>query len=107
MQTTLNHLKESTELPELFMRSKEEKTLWRMLRRVSDKISIELDSVELDIATKVEEYRIKNVLIKINKDKREVYLIGSDDQKTVSLDTLQRNPSFVFRELVGLLGRES
>ncbi|MEK5104933.1 restriction endonuclease-like protein [Cytobacillus sp. FSL M8-0252] len=107
MQTTLNHLKESTELPELFMRSKEEKTLWRMLRRVSDKISIELDSVEIDIATKVEEYRIKNVLIKINKDKREVSLIGSEAQKTVSLDTLQRNPPFVFRELVGLLGRGS
>lgn len=83
IHTTLNHLKESTELPELFMRSKEEKTLWRMLRRVSDKISIELDSMNLDTATRVEEYRIKNVLIKINKDKREVSLIGSEDQKTV------------------------
>lgn len=103
MQTTVSNLKESTELPELFMKSKEEKTLWRMLRRVSDRISIELDSANLDIATKVEEYRIKNVLIKINKEKREAYLIGEGDQKTVPFETLQRNPSSIFRDLINLL----
>lgn len=104
MHTTLNHLKESTELPELFMKSKEEKTLWRMLRRVSDRISIELDSANLDMATKIEEYRIKNVLIKINKENREVSLIGEGDQKIVPFDILQRNPSSIFKDLINLLG---
>ncbi len=103
MQTTVSNLKESTELPELFMKSKEEKTLWKMLRRVSDRISIDLDSANLDIATKVEEYRIKNVLIKINKEKREAYLIGKGDQKTVPFETLQRNPCSIFRDLINLL----
>ncbi|WP_394578728.1 DUF2357 domain-containing protein [Cytobacillus firmus] len=106
MHTTLSSLKESTELPELFMKSKEEKTLWRMLRRVSDRISIELDSANLDMATKVEEYKIKNVLIKINKENREAYLIGENDQKTVPFDTLQRNPSSIFRDLINLLGNK-
>lgn len=106
MHTTLSNLKESTELPELFMKSKEEKTLWRMLRRVSDRISIELDSANLDIATKVEEYRIKNVLIKINKENREAYLIGKGYQKTVPFETLQRNPSSIFRDLINLLGNK-
>ncbi|MBX9975192.1 restriction endonuclease-like protein [Cytobacillus firmus] len=105
MHTTLSNLKESTELPELFMKSKEEKTLWRMLRRVSDRISLELDSANLDEATKVEEYKIKNVLIKINKDNREVYLIGEGDQKTVPFDTLQRNLSAVFKDLIEMLAR--
>ncbi|PWW32296.1 hypothetical protein DFO73_101560 [Cytobacillus oceanisediminis] len=104
MYTTLNNLKESTELPELFMKSKEEKTLWRMLRRVSDRISIELDSVNLDMATMVEEYRIKNILIKINKEDRKVSLIGKSYQKTESLDLLQRNPSSIFKELIDMLG---
>lgn len=106
MHTTISNLKESTELPELFMKSKEEKTIWRMLRRVSDRISIELDSANLDMATKVEEYRIKNVLIKINKENREVSLIGDGDQKTVPFDTIQRNPSSIFRDLINLLGNE-
>jgi hypothetical protein len=36
--TTLTHLKEAKELPELFMKSKDELSVWRMLRRVSDRI---------------------------------------------------------------------
>ncbi|KAB2331288.1 restriction endonuclease-like protein [Bacillus mesophilum] len=103
MHTTLSNLRESKELPELFMKSKEEKTLWRMLRRVSDKITIELDSEFLDTATVVEEFRIKNILIQINKEMREVTLVGTDHQTTESLDSMQRNPSTVFRALIELL----
>lgn len=100
MITTLSNLKESTELPELFMKSKEEKTLWRMLRRVSDKISIELDSNHLDMATMIEEFSFKNVIIRINKENREISLIGEGYQKTESLDTLLKNPSLIFKELI-------
>ncbi|MGD6900463.1 DUF2357 domain-containing protein [Bacillus infantis] len=56
MHTTLSNLKDATELPELFMKSAEEKTLWRMLRRVSDRISIGLDAVDLDAATRVKDF---------------------------------------------------
>ncbi|MCS0653427.1 restriction endonuclease-like protein [Cytobacillus firmus] len=105
MQTTLSNLKDSTELPELFMKSKEEKVLWRMLRRVSDRISIELDSVNLDNATKVEEYRIKGILIKLNKENREAYFIVEGEQKTIPFDSLQRNPSAIFKDLIEILDR--
>lgn len=105
MHTTLSNLKESTELPELFMKSKDEKTLWRMLRRVSDRISIELDSVNLDMATKIEEYRIKGILIKLNKENREAYFNVKGDQKTVLFETLQRNPSAIFKDLIEMLDR--
>jgi uncharacterized protein len=104
MFATLSNLKDATELPELFMKSEEEKTLWRMLRRVSDRISIGLDAVDLDAATRVEEYGIRDVLVGIDRDKREVYLIGGSGQKTVYFDVLQRNPAGVFRSLVEMLG---
>ncbi len=104
MFTTLSNLKDAAELPELFMKSAEEKTLWRMLRRVSDRIAIGLDAVDLDAATRVEEYGIKDILVRIDRDSREVYLVGGSDQKTVHFDVLQRNPAGVFRSLVEMLG---
>ncbi|AGX02771.1 hypothetical protein B14911_16875 [Bacillus sp. NRRL B-14911] len=103
MYTTLSNLEDATELPELFMKSAEEKTLWRMLRRVSDKISIRLDTVDLDAATRVEEYRIRDVLVRVDRDSREVYLIGESGQKRVHFDVLLRNPAGVFRSLVEML----
>ena len=48
--TTFDTLKEAHELPELFMKSKNEMVLWRMLRRVSDRIKVELDRENLDEA---------------------------------------------------------
>ncbi|OXT15821.1 restriction endonuclease [Bacillus sp. OG2] len=104
MFTTLSNLKDAAELPELFMKSAEEKTLWRMLRRVSDRISIGLDSVIVDVATRVEEYRIRDVLVRIDRDSREVYLIGGSGQKKVHFEVLKRNPAGVFRSLVEMLG---
>lgn len=104
MYTTFSNLEDATELPELFMKSAEEKTLWRMLRRVSDRISIGLDSVNVDDATRVEEYKIRDVLVRIDKESREVYLIGESGQKTVHFEVLQRNPAGVFRSLVEVLG---
>ena len=44
--TTIDTLKEAQELPELFMKSKNEMVLWRMLRRVSDRVKVELDRGE-------------------------------------------------------------
>ncbi|MFP7442940.1 restriction endonuclease-like protein [Bacillus infantis] len=104
MHTTLSNLKDAAELPELFMKSAEEKTLWRMLRRVSDRISIGLDSVNVDAATRVEEYGIRDVLVRIDRDSREVYLVGESDQKTVQFEVLKRNPAGIFRSLVEMLG---
>ena len=45
MMTTLTLLNEARELPELYMKNKQETTLWRMLRRISDHIKMELDHV--------------------------------------------------------------
>ncbi|WP_316568857.1 restriction endonuclease-like protein [Neobacillus sp. YIM B06451] len=101
--TSLNTLKESTELPELFMKSKEETTIWRMLRRVSDQIKLDLDHNELDRATHIREYRIKDIQVKMNIKEREIVFEKNGEETLISVDELERNPSGGFRVLVRLL----
>ncbi len=69
MMTTLTQLFEAKELPELFMKNKQEMTLWRMLRRVSDRISIQLNDQILDVASAVETFSFKDIEIHLNKDR--------------------------------------
>ncbi|MFD1608655.1 DUF2357 domain-containing protein [Oceanobacillus luteolus] len=103
MLTTLDMLKDSTELPELFMKSKEEVTLWKMLRRVSDRIQLELDDNTIDYATGVTEFRIKDINIQLKKDTQELAIDNGNEMEIVPYDKLKRNPSAVFRMLVGML----
>ncbi len=63
--TTLNTLKQAKELPELFMKSKDEIALWRILRRLSDRIRFDLDARYLDQASKITAYRVKNLFIRL------------------------------------------
>ncbi|WP_210366657.1 restriction endonuclease-like protein [Bacillus sp. REN3] len=104
MMTTLDLLKEAKELPELFMKSTEEMTIWRMLRRVSDRIKVDLDSEFLDEATSVHEYNIKGITAKINKSRRELTFLRSGGSPVIlPVQELQKNPSGVFRILVKML----
>ncbi|ASL63663.1 5-methylcytosine-specific restriction related enzyme [Bacillus cereus] len=51
--TTMSLLKEVKELPELFMKSKEERTLWKTLRRFTRQVKVELDHRNLDEASSI------------------------------------------------------
>nr|WP_088102989.1 nuclease domain-containing protein [Halalkalibacter urbisdiaboli] len=95
--TTLNLLKEANELPELFIKSKDEKAIWRMLRRVSDRIKVELDSEQLDEAKSVRTYQVNGLEIKMNPEESEVEIMGEGESAKVSYSELHRNPSAVFR----------
>lgn len=53
MLTTLDLLQNATELPELFMKTNEEIAVWRLLRRVSDRVKLRLDTDRMDDATRV------------------------------------------------------
>ncbi|MCM3671084.1 restriction endonuclease-like protein [Mesobacillus maritimus] len=101
--TTLNSLKEARELPELFMKSKEEMVIWRMLRRVSDRIKLDLDDTDLGQATQVREYRIKDILVKMNRAEREIVFLKDGAEQVVSVEELERNPTGVFRVLTGMV----
>jgi hypothetical protein len=101
--TTLNHLKVARELPELFMKSRDEMTVWRMLRRVSDWIQVELDSEQLDEASGVERYRFKDVEVWMNGENGVIEIVKDGKRGVVKVEELRRRPSRVFREVLRVI----
>lgn len=61
--TTMSLLKEVQELPELFMKSKEERTLWKTLRRFTKQVTVELNHRNLDEASSIKSYYVQDVQI--------------------------------------------
>lgn len=103
IMTTLDNLKEAKELPELFMKSNEEMILWRMLRRVSDQIKMELDHRMLDHANKIKAYRMKDIQVRILDKENKILFVKNHRMFKVNIDDLNRNPSSVFRKLNDLI----
>ncbi|WP_342462875.1 restriction endonuclease-like protein [Ureibacillus sp. FSL K6-8385] len=103
--TTLNTLKEAKELPELFMKSKEEIALWRMLRRLSDRIRFDLDDRYLDKASKIKAYRIKDIVIQL--EDQQLAITRGTERKTLPVEALLKQPSMVFKEMVRLMDRDN
>lgn len=101
--TTINTLKEAKELPELFMKSQNEMRLWRMLRRLSDKIKIELDHSMLDKATSVDTFGIKDITVHFEKENKKMLFRKNTDEIRVELDLLEKQPSQVFKLLLQVL----
>jgi uncharacterized protein len=99
MLTTLNNLKDSTELPELFMKSSEEMIIWRMLRRVSDKIVLHLNNDNLDQAKEVTNYKINNIKVSFNRIEQTIKFISDFKEFEVATHELKQNPSGVFKLL--------
>lgn len=103
MMTSLTALKEAKELPELFMKSKEELVLWRMLRRVSDRIKLDLDNLNLDEARKVKQYTIKDISIELNSTEQVIALRRNMRTERMPLEKLIRNPTTVFKKIVEII----
>src|SRR5699024_1106562 len=95
--------KESKELQELFMKSKVEVSLWRILRRISDRIKTELDDKLVDQASSVTEFRMKDIKITLVGKDRKMILDNGYGENVISVDTLEKNPTAVFREIVNKL----
>lgn len=103
MMTTFTNLKEAEELPELFMKSRDEMTLWKMLRRVSDRIRLDLDTVSVDEAMMIKEYRIKDIKLSLEQSKQEMIFTKGKEQSIVPIEKLRTNPTSVFKKLVEIL----
>lgn len=103
MMTTLSLLNEAKELPELFMKNKQETTLWRMLRRISDQIEIYLDNKVLDDALGVGTFSFKGIEIQLNQEKQTLSIRNDSQERVLDIDLLIHQPSKVFREVLGLL----
>lgn len=103
MMTTLSILNEAKELPELYMKNKKETTLWRMLRRISDQIEINLDNKVLDDALGVVTFSFKGIEIHLDKEKRTLSIRNDSQERVLGTELLIHQPSKVFREVLGLL----
>ncbi|MFD1851405.1 restriction endonuclease-like protein [Oceanobacillus bengalensis] len=105
--TTMNNLNTAIELPELFMKSENEMKIWRMLRRVSDRIKLDLDDTELNQASQIKEYRIKDITVQMKRQEHEVVFVSAQKTNVISVDQLERNPSGIFRILVEMMEASS
>ncbi|PLT32706.1 restriction endonuclease-like protein [Bacillus sp. V5-8f] len=103
MMTTFSLLKDAEELPELYMKTREETTLWRMLRRISDKVEIGLDHATIDQASMVEQFSFVNIKIQIDRNNDVIHLIKEDTEEKMPLDLLVSQPSLVFKKILSFL----
>ena len=103
MMTTLTLLNEAKELPELYMKNKQETTLWKMLRRISDHIKVDLDQRDLDEASRIETFTFKDITIQMNKSERTLMIQNGRDERTLHMNTLVDHPSMVFKEILRFL----
>ena len=91
-------LKEVQELPELFMKSKEERTLWKTLRRFTKQVKVELDHNNLDEASSVKSYYVEDVQIWVDYE-HGVVMVGRDGLvKEVDLELVVGRGSVLFRK---------
>jgi len=103
--TNMSLLKEVKELPELFMKSKEERALWKTLRRFTKQVKVELDHFYLDEASSIRSYSIQDVQIRIDYEQGNV-IIGKEEQfKDLPLELVVRSSSVLFRGVLELLSK--
>lgn len=103
MMTSLTQIKEAKELPELYMKNIQEMTLWKMLRRISGTIIIQLNNEILDNASEVLSFTFKNSEIRFNKEKQTLSIKQGEAERIVNSNLLIQQPSLVFREILSLL----
>jgi hypothetical protein len=103
MMTTLTQLNEARELPELYMKNKQETALWRMLRRVSDRITLQLNNQILDEASSVETFSFKDFEIQFNKQEQTLSIKKNEEERIISSNLLIHQPSVVFKEVLFLI----
>lgn len=103
VMTTINVLEEAKDLPELFMKSKEEMMLWRMLRRISDQIKVTLNQPNLDEATQINSYSIKDITVRLDKENREISIKKDENETSLKAEVLEKQPAQVFKLLLKLL----
>ncbi|MDM5187310.1 restriction endonuclease-like protein [Bacillus sp. DX4.1] len=105
MLTSMSLLKEVQELPELFMKSKEERALWKTLRRFTKQVKVELDHSNLDEASAIKSYHVQDVQIGIDYVQGNVMVGKGDVFKELPLDLVVRNSSVFFKVVLEGLGR--
>ena len=101
--TTFTQLNEAKELPELFMKNKQETTLWKMLRRVSDRVAIQLNNPILDEASEVETFKFNNMVLSLNRAEQTLSLKKGEEEPILISKLPIQHPTLVFKEVLSLI----
>lgn len=101
--TTLHTIQQAKELPELFMKTAEEVTLWRMLRRLSDRVHTRLDEAYLDSAHGIQSYQIKDLSIQVDGAQSMLVIVKHDQPYHLPIRWLTQQPAKVFKKISALL----
>ncbi|MFC3041446.1 DUF2357 domain-containing protein [Virgibacillus xinjiangensis] len=105
MITTLNNVKEAKELPELYMKSREELQIWKMLRRISDQARLQLDNASVDFAERVSRFEMQGLVVSVDETEEKIVITKGKTETTVSLNLLKNQPFKMFRLVSELFTR--
>lgn len=97
MITTLQNLLQAKELPELYMKSEEEKAIWQMVRRFSDHIKIDIDSLELDKAKQINHFEFKGIQLGFDREEQLITISSDSNEYLIDYKELHCNPTSVFK----------
>jgi len=100
MMTEFPQLQEARELPELYLKSKDEMQLWRMLRRVSDSVYLQLDEHELEEASKITEFAFNDIKVKVSDDQQQIMIEKQGEQSFLLMEDLLKQPSQFFNAIL-------
>jgi uncharacterized protein len=97
--TSFHNLLSAKELPELFMKSQQEKLIWQMLRRVSNQMKMNLDNPILDEAKQIRNLTFKDINISFNIGKLLV-VNTRGKQSEIDITYIQKNPIKIYKILI-------
>jgi uncharacterized protein len=103
MLTTLNTLKEARELPELYKKSKDELTVWRTMRRLTNNPKINLNHTHVDQASEIVQIQSGEVLVFVGKYEIQVKRVGSMQLESIDRKEFLSNPNRLFKKVVDIL----
>ncbi|MFG6494727.1 restriction endonuclease-like protein [Fictibacillus sp. UD] len=106
MLTTLNTLKEAEELPELYMKSKDELAVWRTMRRLTKNPRIDLNHTSLDHASEIVQIQSGEVSVSVGKYEIQVKRIGSMQLESLDRAEFLINPNRLFKKVIDILNNK-
>lgn len=98
--STMQELNQAKELPELFIKTDEQKMVWKMVRRVSNQIKIDLDNKYIDNAHQIRKYQIRGISISFDTGNQLLTIHSKDKELNFELNDMRRNPIVVYKALI-------
>ncbi|WP_345240676.1 restriction endonuclease-like protein [Pontibacillus salipaludis] len=101
--TDLESLKHADELPQLFMKSNDERHLWNLMRRFTKQIIVSLDHEDVGEAERISTFQSQDGKLTFEIDEDSVYIRSASNQVIISKKDCVYYPNKVFRQIVNIL----